>query len=212
MQKALADDFPSDLPRLIDGVAPNEKKMKNVFGFFFFFPTRPLGRGRQTHLQTTTLSSLCMSYKCSLIPHTHTHKSVFSGSHTHTHTPTYVAAVLTDGVRGGPHLPKCRCWTDCGGVMNGWSRLGRGAEETISAMLISPLLLRSPSIPHPPFLPLILSSVVPVNHCLSLPIPSAGPVHCLRISLSPSLSVPQWICALLPLVLVCNLREEWKQA
>lgn len=33
MQKALADDFPFDLARLMDGAAPNEKKMKNVFGF-----------------------------------------------------------------------------------------------------------------------------------------------------------------------------------
>lgn len=124
MQKALADDFPSDLPRLIDGVAPNEKKMKNVFRFYLFIflppPPRPLGRGRQTDLQTTTLSSLCMSYKCSLIPHTHTHKSVFSGSNTH----TYIC---------------CRC-------LNGWSerrasfakvsvldRLRRGDEWLIKA-------------------------------------------------------------------------------
>lgn len=34
-------------------------------------------------------------------------------------TPTYVACVLMDEMRGGPRLPKCRQWTDCGEVMNG---------------------------------------------------------------------------------------------
>lgn len=67
-------------------------------------------------------------------------------------TPTYVACVLMDEMRGGPRLPKCRQWTDCGEVMNGWSRLCRGAEETISAMLISPRLLHPTSIPHGPVL------------------------------------------------------------
>ena len=37
MQKALVDDFLHDLPQLIDGVALNEKKMKDVF-FFFSHP------------------------------------------------------------------------------------------------------------------------------------------------------------------------------
>lgn len=186
MQKALADDFPSDLPRLIDGVAPNEKKMKNVFGFylFIFLPPHPdhweegdklICRQPRYHLFVCHTSAHSF--------HTHTHTNLSSLDQTH--TPTYVAAVLTDGVRGGPHLPKCRCWTDCGGVMNGWSRLGRGAEETISAMLISPLLLRPPSIPHPPVLPPILSSVVPVNHCLSL---SPHPISWTS-SLSASLSL-----------------------
>lgn len=60
-EKALADDFPFDLPRLIDGVAPNERENeKCVWGFFF--PPSTVGRKRdETHPQTNTLSSLCMS-------------------------------------------------------------------------------------------------------------------------------------------------------
>lgn len=91
-----------------------------------------------------------------------------------TYTPTYVAAVLADWERGGPHLAKCLWWTDCSGVMNGWLRPSRDAEETISAMLISPLLLHPPSILHPPPLP----SRLPVNQSFSFLIPSAGPVRC----------------------------------
>ena len=119
MQKALADDFPFDLTQLIDGVAPNERKMKNVFGFFF-----PRSSGRETNSSAdkhAIVSFYVIQELTHLNIHTHTHvrthtRSVsFSGSDTR----TYVAAVLTDGVRGGPHLPKCLRWTDCGGVMNG---------------------------------------------------------------------------------------------
>lgn len=160
MQKALTDDFPFDLPRLIDGVVPNEEKMKNVFGFFFFSPSdhweegdKLICRQRSYHL------FVCHTSAHSFHTHTRTHTNLSTSDQTH--TPTYVAAVLMDGVKGEAHLPKCRSWTDCGGVMNGWSRLGRGAEETISAMLISPLLLRPPSIPHPPVLCLWISPVIP---------------------------------------------------
>lgn len=124
-EKALADDFPFDLPRLIDGVAPNERENEKCV-WVFFFPPSTVGRKRdETHPQTNTLSSLCMSYKRSLTRNNpensaHTHVICLLLWIRHTHTPTLCyAAVLTDGPRGGPHLPKCRCWTDCGGVMNG---------------------------------------------------------------------------------------------
>lgn len=167
MQKALADDFPFDLPRLIDGVCGKWKENEKCVWIFFFLPSQPLGWERGTHPQATVLSSLCMSHKSTFTPHRQPRTyTPSSPDQTHAHTPTYVAAaVLADGVRAGPHLPKCRCWTDCGGVMNGWSRLGRGAEETISAMLISPLLLRPPSIPHSPvlclrFAPVLSQSII----------------------------------------------------
>ena len=163
-------------------VSPQTRgKMKNVFGVFFFFSSSTVGRKRDENssadkhvvISLYVIQALAHSKQSREHTHTHTHTQVICLllwiRHTHTHTYMYYAAVLTDGPRGGPHLPKCRCWTDCGGVMNGWWRLSRGAEETISAMLISPLLLRPASIPHSPrSLPLILSSVLPVNHCLPL--------------------------------------------
>lgn len=177
-------------------VSPQTRgKMKNVFGFFFF-PPSTVGRKRdETHPQTNTLSSLCMSYKRSLTRNNpensaHTHVICLLLWIRHTHTPTLCyAAVLTDGPRGGPHLPKCRCWTDCGGVMNGWSRLSRGAEETISAMLISPLLLRPASIPHPPVLLLWFSRALSQSITVSLS-PSHQPDQfAVSLSLSPCCTI-----------------------
>lgn len=151
-----------------------------------------------------------MSYK-----HTLTRASTDMNTHTHKiclplrikRAPTYVAAVLADGVRGGPHLPKCRRRTDCGGLMNGGSGLGGGAEETISAMLISPLLLRPPFIPHLP----------PSDSLPSSPSQSSSPsshqpdlftVCPVSLSLFPSLPSLNEFCTLSPLVLICILREE----
>lgn len=61
MHKALADDFPLDLPQLIDGVAPNEGKKNErcVWIYFYFVP--PAIRRRETHPLTNAPSSLCVS-------------------------------------------------------------------------------------------------------------------------------------------------------
>lgn len=115
VQKALTDDFPFDLPQLIDGVAPNKKKMKNVFGGVFF---TTIG---ETNPSTDKHAIISLYVKQVL-----THSNVHTNVHAHIiclplqikHTPTYVAAVLKDGMRGGPHLPKCLCWSTCSGVMN----------------------------------------------------------------------------------------------
>ena len=77
MQKALADDFPFDLTQLIDGVAPNERKMKNVFGFFF-----PRSSGRETNSSAdkhAIVSFYVIQELTHLNIHTHTR------AHTHTH-------------------------------------------------------------------------------------------------------------------------------
>lgn len=171
-----------------------KRKWKMCLDFFFsFLPPPNHWDEREELIRRQPCYHLCVCHTRAHSLHTDRH------AHTprllrirHTHTPTYVAAaVLADGVRARPHLPKCRCWTDCGGVMNGWSRLGRGAEETISAMLISPLLLRPPSIPHSPVLCLrsapvlsqsIIASLTPSSflstpHPLSLSHNAFAPYH-----------------------------------
>ncbi len=165
-----------------------EENEKCVWVYVFFFSQTNREEGQNSSADKHAIISLRVIQAL-------TH----SNAHTHTHTiclplwikytPTHVVAVLADEVKGRPHLPKCLRWTDCGGVMNGWSRLGGGAEETISAMLISPLLLRPPSIPHPPVLSLGFSLAFSQSIIVSL-----FPSHQLdqltvRLLLCPSLSL-----------------------
>lgn len=82
--------------------------MKNVFGFFIY-----LFHGRWKERQTCHHLFVCHTSAHSPDTHTHTHTPSVK------RTPTYVAGVLMDEMRGGPRLPKCRQWTDCGEVMNG---------------------------------------------------------------------------------------------
>lgn len=106
MQKTLTDDFPFDLPQLIDGGAPDEKGNEKCVWIFYLYILRPLER-------ETNMSSSFLYVMQVLIHQTPTHTPSVK------RTPTYVACVLMDEMRGGPRLPKCRQWTDCGEVMNG---------------------------------------------------------------------------------------------
>ncbi len=173
MQKALADDFPFDLPQLIDGVAPNKKKMKNVLGFFFFSTIGKTNSSADKH------AIISLSYKRSLTTHAHTRTHTNTQAHNlspsldQTHAPTYVAAVVTDGEEG----LICQS-VGAGPIAVGWWMADGGAAGVQRKQLVPCWSLLFSSALHPSLIPcslsLILSTVVPVNHCLSLPIPSGG--------------------------------------
>lgn len=82
-EKALADDFPFDLPQLIDGVAPNERENeKCVWGFFFVF-FFPLDRREEERRNSSADKHVIISlYVIQALVHS---KQSRKNAHTHTY-------------------------------------------------------------------------------------------------------------------------------
>lgn len=101
-EKALADDFPFDLPRLIDGVAPNERENEKCVWVFFF---SPLDRREEERRNSSADKHVIISlYVIQALAHSKqsrklgAHTRNLSSSLDQTHTHTYI--MLCCGLNG----------------------------------------------------------------------------------------------------------------
>lgn len=136
------------------------------------FYTRPSRRETDSFTDKHTILSLCVS-------RAHTHKYTHDLSSSLDQTHDYICCLCLRGWRERrASFAKVSTLDRLRWVINGWSGIGGGAEETISAMLISPPLLHPPSIPHIAVLSLWSSMVFLQSITVSLPpFPLTGPVH-----------------------------------